>query len=498
MSVMVNKIGEPIEQARAFLAKPKKLLINNQWVDATSGETIESRDPATEAVISHIPAGNARDVEAAVAAARAAFESGPWHTMLPKQRAQLLWRLSDMFESRIEEFAALETFDNGAPLALTRHMMQTGIDALRYYAGMATKIYGQTSEISNEMGDFHAYTRAEAVGVVGIITPWNAPLTVVCNKIAPALAAGCTCIVKPAELTSLTTLRFGELILEAGFPAGVVNIVTGLGTVAGAAMGTHLGIDKISFTGSTAVGRRLVEAAAGDFKRLTLELGGKSPLIIMDDADLSLAIPGAAMAIFGNSGQVCFAGSRLYIHDKIYDAVVAGLAQAGSALKLGNGFDPDTHLGPLISGPQRDKVMNYIDLGTREGGEIVVGGQRHGEQGYFVQPTVFANTKPDARIASEEIFGPVLVANRFTNVDDMVTLANATRYGLGSGIFTQHLSTAHGIAKRLRAGNVWINCYGVLDASMPFGGFKESGWGREFGPEGIEPFLEKKAVYARL
>lgn len=484
--------------ARAFLGRTHTLLIDNQRVSAAGGGTLESRDPATEAVIAHIPAGGAADIEAAVAAARRAFESGPWPKMQPKDRQRLLWRLADLLEANIEEFAALETFDNGAPLQVTLFMMMTGIDVLRYYAGMATKIYGQTAEISHPMGEFHAYSRAEPVGVVGLITPWNGPLTVVCNKVAPALAAGCTCVVKPAELTSLTALRFAELVLEAGFPAGVVNIVTGLGKDTGARLASHPDVDKISFTGSTAVGRTLIAAAAGNFKRLTLELGGKSPLIVMDDADLDIAIPGAAMAIFANSGQVCFAGSRLFAHSKVYDKVVAGIAQAGSAMKLGNGFDPDTHLGPLISGAQRDKVLDYIAIGEEAGAEVVAGGKAGGDRGYFVQPTVFANTDPAARISVEEIFGPVLVANRFDDLDQVLDRANATQYGLGSGIFTQNVATAHTVAKRLRAGNVWINCYGILDASMPFGGFKESGWGREFGSDGIEPFLEKKAVYTRL
>ncbi|MET0656860.1 MAG: aldehyde dehydrogenase family protein [Steroidobacteraceae bacterium] len=480
------------------MSRPRQMLIGGQWVSAISGATLESLDPATGEVIAQIAAGDKADIDLAVSAARRAFEEGEWPRMSARRRGELLWRLSNLIEQHLEELAALETYDNGSPLAATRFMIRVSIDTLRFYAGMATKIYGQTSEISGEMGDFHAYTRAEPVGVVGLITPWNGPLVVVCNKTAPALAAGCTCVVKPAELTSLTAIRYGELILEAGFPSGVVNIVTGDGSKAGSALATHPDVDKISFTGSTAVGRSLVQAAAGNMKRLTLELGGKSPLIVLDDADLEAAIPGAAMAIFANSGQICFAGSRLYVQKGIYDKLVSGVAEFGKSLKLGNGFDVTSHLGPLISRRQQERVLDYVESGRKQGGEVVCGGRASGERGYFVEPTVFANVAADARIAREEIFGPVVVAARFDTIEEVLAAANATRYGLGSGIFTQNLSHAHQIAKRLKAGNVWINCYGAMDASLPFGGYKESGWGREYGTEGIEPFLEKKTVYARL
>lgn len=497
-TVMSPETTTALTLARDYMAKPKQLLIGGKWMPSLAGETLESLDPATEEILCHIPAGGKEDVDAAVRAARNAFDSGPWALMSSRARGELLWKLADLIADNAEELAALETFDNGSPMAATRYMVKVGVETLRYYAGMATKIYGQSTDISSDFGEFHAYTRAEPVGVVGLITPWNAPLTVVCNKIAPALAAGCTCVIKPPEITSITVLRFGEIVQEAGFPDGVVNIVTGLGTTAGAAIAEHRDIDKISFTGSTAVGRSLVRAAAGNFKRLTLELGGKSPMIIMDDADLDAAIPGAAMAIFANSGQVCFAGSRLYVHKKVYDVVVKGVAEFSKALRLGNGFDGQTHLGPLVSQKQRERVLNYIALGLEEGGNVVTGGKACGDRGYFFEPTVLTNCKTDARVVCEEIFGPVVVAAPFDNIDELVNVANDTPYGLGAGVFTGDISTAHKIAKRLRAGNVWINCYGILDASMPFGGFRESGWGREFGPEGIDAFLEKKAVYAKL
>jgi phenylacetaldehyde dehydrogenase len=485
-------------QARGYAAKPKRMLIDGKWVGALSGETFDSRDPSTEQVISQIPSGDSADVDLAVRSARRAFESGPWPKMSAKERGVLLWRLADLLERHLHELAALETLDFGAPFMFTQHMVHTGIDVLRYYAGMATKIYGITSEISGATAEFHTYTRSEPVGVAGLITPWNASLTVVCNKIGPAIAAGCTCVVKPAELTSLTPLRLGDLILEAGFPPGVINIVTGLGGKAGAAIAAHPGVDKISFTGSTLVGRSLVHASADNFRRLTLELGGKSPLIILDDADLDAAIPAATMAILANSGQVCFAGSRLYVQKKVYDKVIAGMATMAKQMTLGSGFDASTQMGPLVSKGQQDRVLGYIQAGADSGAEIVTGGKRPDRPGYFVAPTIFANAKPDAKIVREEIFGPVVVATPFEDVAEVLRVANDTQYGLGSGIFTRDVSKAHLIAKALRAGNVWINCYGRLDASVPFGGLRQSGWGREFGPEGIQAFLETKAVFASL
>jgi phenylacetaldehyde dehydrogenase len=493
-----SPINDPIVLARRFMQTPKALLIGGKWMPAKSGKMIESIDPATEEVIAHIAAGDAADVDAAVAAARLAFETGDWPAATPAKRGALLWRLADLIERNSAELAAIETFDNGAPLAMTNYMMATAAEFLRFFAGQATKLYGQTVEISSPIGEFHAYTRGEPVGVAGLITPWNGPLGTVCIKVGPAIAAGCTCVLKPAELTSLTAIRFGELVIEAGFPPGVINIVTGHGAEAGSAIATHSGIDKISFTGSTAVARTLIDAAKGNFKRLTLELGGKSPLIIDDEAELESAIPGAAMAIFANSGQVCFAGSRLFIHSKIYDNVVAGLADVSKEFTLGNGFDPATRLGPVISRKQQDRVMSYIESGRAAGAEIVTGGQTHSNLGYFVQPTIFANVDRNATIAREEIFGPVLVANRYDDLDEVIKIANDTPYGLGSGVFTRDLSKAHRIAKRLRAGNVWINCYGVMDPSMPFGGFKESGWGRELGSAGVDAFREFKSVFARL
>lgn len=494
----MTEIASLSDGVREFLARPRRMMIGGDWCDAASGETIQSIDPATRMSLGTIPSAGATDVERAVRAARGAFETGAWSKFSADERSRLLWRLADRIEAESEAFAAIDTLDNGAPRRFTRGLAASAAAAFRFYAGYANKIYGQAADIANAAGEFHAYTRLEPVGVVGVITPWNGPLATICGKIAPALAAGCTVIVKPAELTSLSALRLGELALEVGFPEGALNIVTGYGHIAGEAIANHPGVDKISFTGSTLTGKKLVTMCAGNLKRITLELGGKSPVVIFADADLEQAVPLAARAIFANSGQVCFAGSRLFVEKPAFDRVIAGIADIARSLKLGNGFDDSTDLGPLISERQLERVMGYIESGCHEGAEIVVGGAVGEPSGFFVQPTVFAATTPKMKITREEIFGPVVAVEPFTDTEDVIARANATSYGLGAGICTADVGRAHRIAKQLRAGNVWINCYGVVGPRLPFGGFKESGWGREYGWEGLESCLEKKTVHAAL
>ena len=476
-----------------------KLLINGELVSPVGGGTLEVEDPFNGRVIAHVPAGDAADINRAVESAHDCFRRGDWLRLAPADRAMAMWKLADLIAVHVDELAALDVVDNGMPMVFAKATVNSCVSTLRYYAGYCTKINGVSFDLSGNGRELQAYTRQEPVGVVGAITPWNAPLAVVVNKIAPAIAAGCTVVVKPAEQTPLSSLRFAELAARAELPRGLINIVTGYGTTAGSALSNHSDVDKLTFTGSTAVGKTLVQAAAGNLKRLTLELGGKSPVFVFDDADLERAIPACAMAIFANSGQVCFAGSRLYIQRKRFNEVVERVGKAAKAIRLGSGMDPATQLGPLVSGKQMVRVLEYIESGASEGAELIVGGQRHGEQGYFVEPTVFANPQSKSmRITQEEIFGPVLVAMPFEDLDEVEALANDTPFGLGSGVFTSNVSVAHKVASRIRAGNVWINCYGVLDKSMPFGGYKQSGWGREQGAAGIEAFLETKAVYTML
>jgi len=466
-----------------------------------STQAIDVLNPATGDRIGEVSAASPQDVDDAVDAAKRAFESKAWQSRSTADRGAALWELSDRILQHQDEFAELEVRDNGMPLAFARAMVVNAAGALRYYAGMIGKAPGIATDLNHGQNDVHAYTRREPVGVVAAITPWNAPFALLMAKLAPALAAGCSIICKPAEQAPLTASRLGELLHEwKMFPEGQINIVNGLGSVAGDALAHHHQVDKITFTGSTTTGRKLIAASAGNFKRVTLELGGKSPLFIFDDADLEKAIPAAAMAIFLNAGQVCLAGSRLYIQRGIYDRVIEGVAKIGGAMRVGDGMHADTQMGPLISEQQMARVLSYIESGVSEGAELIGGGgQRIGDRGYFVSPAVFAHRgESEIRIAREEIFGPVVTAMPFDGLDDVERLANDTDYGLGSGVFTRDLSTAHQVAKRIRAGNVWINCYGLLDKSMPFGGFKQSGWGRESGFEGISAFLETKSVFAML
>ncbi len=482
-----------------FLSKPRKMLVNGKWVDSVSGKTFETYNPATGEVLATVAEGDRADIEQAVKAARRAFESGKWPEMSPSKRGRLLWKLADLLEANLEEFAQLETLDNGKPLTIARVAdVPLAIDMFRYMAGWATKVEGNTIPISSGGAKYFAYTLREPVGVVGQIIPWNFPLLMAAWKLAPALAVGCTVILKPAEQTPLTALRLGELAMEAGFPDGVFNVVPGFGETAGAALAAHPDVDKIAFTGSTEVGRLILQAAAGNLKKVSLELGGKSPNIIFPDADLSVAIPGSASGIFFNQGQCCCAGSRLFVHKSIFDEVVDGVAKVAKDFHVGPGFDAATNMGPLVSQEQLDRVCGYLDSGISEGAKAVVGGKKKSGAGYFVEPTVLVDTKPDMKVIKEEIFGPVVAAIPFSDPEEVLPTANNSIYGLAAAVWTRDIGKAHRTAAKLRAGTVWINCYNVFDAALPFGGYKQSGWGREMGHDALELYTETKAVCAQL
>ena len=496
------KIVPPEARVTSFVSRKHKMLINGKWVDSVSGKTFPTYNPATGEVMAQIAEGDREDINRAVTAARNAFEKGPWRQLTASERGKLIWKLGDLLEENLEEFAELESLDNGKPLTIARVAdIPLAADLFRYMAGWATKIEGNTIPISvpyTPGARYLAYTLREPVGVVGQIIPWNFPLLMAAWKLGPALATGNTVVLKPAEQTPLTALRLGELIQEAGFPDGVVNIVPGYGETAGAALAAHPDVDKVAFTGSTEVGKLILQAAAGNLKKVSLELGGKSPNIVFADVDLDAAIAGSASAIFFNHGQCCCAGSRLFVEKKIFDKVVDGVAEKASQIKVGSGFDPSTDMGPLVSKEQLDRVCGYLESGFSEGAKAVVGGSKLGDKGYFVKPTVLVNTNPHMRVVQEEIFGPVVTAIPFDDASNLVSQANDSAYGLAAGIWTHDIQKANRLAADLRAGTVWINCYNIFDAALPFGGYKQSGWGREMGHEVLEQYTEVKAVCSAM
>ncbi len=478
----------------------RPLLIDGKFTPALSGRTFASHNPATGKLVAHVCEGDAADIDLAVAAARKAFE-GPWSRFTPFERQACILRFSELVDENFEELAMTDVLDMGVPITVSRSRRQRVLGLLRFYAGACTAIRGATTPDSLP-GEMFTYTLKEPVGVVGAITPWNGPVVHTMWKIGPVLATGCTMVLKPAEDAPLTAIRLGELLLDAGVPPGVVNVVPGFGHTAGAALAAHRDVDKISFTGSESVGRKIIDASQGNMKRLTLELGGKSPDVVFADCDFKAAVPGAAMGVFANSGQSCTAGTRLLVERSIFGEFVDAVSEFAKTLKVGDGLDPDTQIGPLINQQQLDRVTGYIDLGGREGARTVTGGRRLTEGAYgdglFVEPTVLADVTNEMKVARDEIFGPVVCAIPFDTFEEAATIANATSFGLGSGVWTQSLATAHRMAKAIRAGTVWVNTYGGLDPAVPFGGYKTSGIGRECGLEQMEEYLETKAVIMKF
>ncbi|WP_018150763.1 aldehyde dehydrogenase family protein [Leeia oryzae] len=483
---------------QAFLAKPQKMFIGGQWVDSSDGQTCPVIEPSTEGVLTHIPLGTVADLDSAVKAARAQFDHGEWRTLKPLARERLLHKLADLIEANATELAEIESIDMGKSASIARDVdIQGTVDTFRYFAGWVSKIHGRTAEPSLP-GNYLAYTRKEPLGVVGAIVPWNFPLQTMAWKVAAALAAGCTVVVKPAELTSLSTLRFAELVQEAGIPDGVVNIVTGRGSVIGAAMTDHPGIDKVTFTGSTPVGQQVGAASVRNLKRVTLELGGKSPVIVLPDADIEAAAKAVANGVFFNAGQVCDAGTRAYVHHTVHDEFHQALIRYTQTLKIAPGLDPDCFINPLVSATQKQRVMDYIGTGKQEGAELVLGGHALDGKGYFVEPTIFAHCRNDMKIVQEEIFGPVLVTSPFDDDADIVQLANDSPFGLAAAIYSNDLGRVHTLIPQLKAGTVYVNAHSTLDPCMPFGGYKASGFGKDMGAEQLDYLMETKAVWITL
>lgn len=481
------------EKVEKFLAGKKKLFINGEFVESASQKTFESYNPATGEVLATLYEAGPEDIDRAVLAARKAFDEGKWSKMGSAKRSRLMYKLADLMEEHKEELAQLETLDNGKPIRETSAAdIPLAVEHMRYYAGWTTKIVGQTIPVN---GPFFNYTRHEAVGVVGQIIPWNFPLLMAMWKLGAALATGCTVVLKPAEQTPLSALYLAELIQEAGFPEGVVNIVPGFGETAGQPLVDHPLVEKIAFTGSTEVGKMIMQRASKTLKRVTLELGGKSPNIILPDADMTKAIPGALNGVMFNQGQVCCAGSRVFIQKKQFDNVVSDMVDHAKKIKQGAGLHADTQIGPLVSTEQQNRVLGYIEKGVSEGAELLVGGNKPYEEGYFVSPTIFADVRDEMTIAKEEIFGPVISAMPYEDLDELIARANNSEYGLAAGVWTKDVSKAHYIASQLRAGTVWVNCYNAFDAASPFGGYKQSGMGREMGSYALNNYTEVKSVW---
>jgi acyl-CoA reductase-like NAD-dependent aldehyde dehydrogenase len=485
---------------KEWLKQPKKLLIDGKWVPAESGKTFETYNPANGEVLAKVAEGDKADIEKAVKAARRAFEGGPWRKMSASERARLLYKLADAIEARAEEFAQLETLDNGKPIKESRYVdLPQTVETFRYYAGWVTKLEGETMNVNS---NFFNYTLREPVGVVGQIIPWNFPLLMAAWKFGPALACGNTVVLKPAEQTPLTAIRLGELICEVGFPDGVVNIVTGFGpNAAGEALSTHPDVDKIAFTGEDKTGREIVKASTGNLKRVSLELGGKAPNIVFADADMEAAVKGAIMGIFFNQGQVCCAGSRLFLEKKIHDEFIEKLSERAKSLRQGPGLDEKTQIGPQVSKDQLEKILSYVNIAKGEGAQLVCGGERpEGElsKGYFVKPTIFKGVKNEMRIAQEEVFGPVLAVIPFDSLEQVAEQANKTTYGLSGAVWTKDIKKAHRLASEIKAGTIWVNCFNAFDPAVPFGGYKMSGYGRELGKHSIELYTQIKSVWVNL
>jgi phenylacetaldehyde dehydrogenase len=486
--------------ANRVLARKPALFINNEWVNSTHGATVVVEDPSTGKEVARIVDASDADVDRAVTAARTAFDDGRWSNLPPGKRERIINKLADCIEAHAAEFAELEAIDNGKPVGMATVVdIPAAADHLRYMAGWASKLGGDVIEPqSMPRGTVFSYVSREPIGVAAQIVPWNFPLLMATLKISPALAAGCTLILKPAEQTSITALRLADFIVEAGFPPGVINVITGNGHTAGDRLVKHPGVDKIAFTGSTEVGKIINRNATDTLKRVTLELGGKSPVVVMPDVNIDEVAAGAAGAIFFNSGQVCIAGSRLFAHRSIFDRMVEGVAAASAFWKPRPSLDPQGHMGPLVSKEQFDRVMGYIEAGKRDGASVAVGGDAPSSNGYYVNPTVLVNVKPNMSVVREEIFGPVVVAQRFDDLDEVAKAANDTCYGLGAGIWTKDVSAMHRLAAKIKAGTVWGNCHAIIDPALPFGGFKQSGFGREQARQGIEAYTELKTVIIKL